>query len=215
VVEDPVWVAFTYPVNGTEETFAIHRRQLLEALDATGVVLNTAAGGTGFASGLLFWNNGTVQTMILKIQSTHNYSYSPEEGLKIETTPEQLDNYGNLWVESYNEAEGIYTIGYDLTVPMPPFMPNPGTFTLTDEQLQAAFGENPVYTPPAPAAGSDEPAGDASGEADTASGETADATGEADAASGEAGDASGEAEAPSDEAGVPSDETGSEIEPAA
>ena len=211
VVEDPVWVAFTYPVNGTDETFAIHRRKLMDALDCTGVVLNTSAGGTGFGSGLLFWNNGTVQTMVLKIQSTHNYSYSPEEGLQIETTPEQLENFGNLWLESYDPATGIYEVGYDLTVPMPPFLPNPGTFQVTDEQLEAAFGDDAVYTPPAPSAGtdtgaSDEPASDASAEAD-------DASAEADTASAETDDAS--AEAQPGESGEPSGESGAEVVPEA
>ena len=211
VTEDPVWVAFTYPVNGTDETFAIHRRQLMDALDCEGVVLNTSAGGTGFGSGLLFWNNGIVQTMVLKIQSTHNYSYSPEEGLKIETTPEQLENFGNLWLESYDPDTGVYEVGYDLTVPMPPFLPNPGTFQVTDEQLQAAFGEGAVYTPPAPSAGTDadasgEPAADASAEADTDSEE-------ADTASGETGDASDEA--PSGESGEPSGEGDGEVVPEA
>lgn len=190
VVEDPVWVAFTYPVNGTDETFAIHRRKLMDALDCTGVVLNTSAGGTGFGSGLLFWNNGTVQTMVLKIQSTHNYSYSLEEGLKIETTPEQLENFGNLWLESYDAATGVYQVGYDLTVPMPPFLPNPGTFEVTDEQLEAAFGEGAVYTPPAPAeeGASSEPASASDEAASDEAGAASD-----DAASAEAGAASDDA----------------------
>ena len=196
VVGDPVWVTFTYPVNGTDETFAIHRRKLMEALDCEGVVLNTAAGGTGFGSGLLFWNNGTVQTMVLKIQSTHNYSYSPEEGLKIETTPEQEATFGRLWLESYDEAAGVYTIGYDLTVNIPPFLPNPGTFEVTDEQLEAAFGDDAVYTPPAATDASGEPAqADASAEQEAASDETApdEAAASDETASAEAELASGEA----------------------
>ena len=182
VVGDPVWATFTYPVNGTDETFAIHRRKLMDALGCEGVILNTAAGGTGIGAGLLFWNNGTVQTMVLKIQSTHNYSYSPEEGLKIETTPEQEATFGRLWLESYDEAAGVYQVGYDLTVPMPPFLPNPGTFEVTDEQLEAAFGDDAVYTPSAAAGTSGEPAADASGET-AASGESAASD---DAASAEA-----------------------------
>ena len=190
VAGDPVWATFTYPVNGTDETFAIHRRKLMDALDCEGVVLNTAAGGTGIGAGLLFWNNGTVQTMVLKIQSTHNYSYSPEEGLKIETTPEQEATFGRLWVESYDAASGVYQVGYDLTVPMPPFLPNPGTFEVTDEQLEAAFGDDAVYTPPAAADASGEPSQDASAESEAASDEAAASD---DAASVEAEIASEEA----------------------
>ena len=190
VAGDPVWATFTYPVNGTDETFAIHRRKLMDALECEGVVLNTAAGGTGIGAGLLFWNNGTVQTMVLKIQSTHNYSYSPEEGLKIETTPEQEATFGRLWVESYDAASGVYQVGYDLTVPMPPFLPNPGTFEVTDEQLEAAFGDDAVYTPPAAADASGEPSADASAESEAASDEAAASD---DAASAEAEIASEEA----------------------
>lgn len=141
MVETPTQVSFTHPVNGSDVTFVLHRGKLMEALNCKGVVLNTAAGSQGFAVGLLFWNDGTVQTMVMKIQSTHNYSYSAAEGLKIETTAEQLEQYGNLWLESYDAAEGTYVVGYDLTVPMPPMLPNPGTFTVTAEQLKDAFGE--------------------------------------------------------------------------
>ena len=206
VVGDPVWVTFTYPVNGTDETFAIHRRKLMDALQCEGVILNTAAGGTGIGAGLLFWNNGTVQTMVLKIQSTHNYSYSPEEGLKIETTPEQEATFGRLWLESYDEAAGVYTIGYDLTVPMPAFLPNPGTFEVTDEQLQAVFGDDAVYTPTEPSA-SDETASDASAESSASEEEAPDASEEAPASDETAQDASEEAPASDETAQDASDET--------
>ena len=210
VVGDPVWVTFTYPVNGTDETFAIHRRKLMDALQCEGVILNTAAGGTGIGAGLLFWNNGTVQTMVLKIQSTHNYSYSPEEGLKIETTPEQEATFGRLWLESYDEAAGVYTIGYDLTVPMPAFLPNPGTFEVTDEQLQAVFGDDAVYTPTEAAASdelasaessaSEETASDASAESPASEEEAPDASEEAPASDESIQDASEEAPVPEEEA---------------
>lgn len=153
VVEEPASISFTWPIDGKDVTFVIQRGELMEDLGFVGVVLNTsakpkneAAGGDPFsagsmASGLLFWNDGRVQTMLMKIQSTHDYTYSASEGLKINTTAEQEEQYGKLWIESYDETEGVYTLGYDLTVPLPPFLANPGTLTVTDAQLRSAFGE--------------------------------------------------------------------------
>ncbi len=136
VKEGATTISFTYSVNGSEVSFDMNRASLFKGMDVDGVVLNTSNGGM---MGFLIWSNGTIQTKILKLQSTHNCSFTKEGGFKIEATEEQIEEFGTLEVQSYDEATGVYTIAYDLKVNLPPFAQNPGTMTINYADLLLAF----------------------------------------------------------------------------